>query len=682
MVSLVFSDIFDCTGRGFHSDWNHLYKLVSSDTAAASSLAASLVTRWRNHSQQGCKRLPDVLLGEATLMEFHGFCPFGYAAALNAASWSLEQPGSVQEDRRSRALRDEALECLSMGGRWWTWTFHGDSRWQDMLSPLELLGKRPGRARRLRSEAAVTAATFASFGSSDASSSSSRPSTDRYLEQYAKQLRAAMAQRLPSVLPLSPSGKLRLPVASRPLQFAAFGVHTTTLLEPMWALRRILPEDHNLVFALFGATHPPPDRLVQEVCLPPRNDHLPHLTCFSSFYPDASWWLDLVDRPKMQPALDELAEVMGDDQYLRGSDCLICGGGHSPTLCFMLRMVTDLPMLITLQAPLTFRMPRGEDQRALLVAFFREMARPSPSSRGRTVTSTSLIFLQRQVWAQTGCLLPVVRNHNWYAAESAEWPGGADQTAGAGTWQPPHEVLFWQNHVSLKGEVAIFLWRLVKQLVSDDSDFPFNLVFKNMKKLPSSRAGRKVYALAGNLDASMATYRDLSRRYAAAVLFPHDIGMISFDDLYAVGVPIFMPESELVAEIARVHLISTKNYPWYLLRAEHADLHYARADDLRPPPWDPGWNFRANETQAYLGKGLEDPDLLRQAVATSNFMLLPHVRRFGSVAGLLRDLSMLGPAELWKTREAMRLSSLEAWEVTADFYRRSASCLLAGETHG
>lgn len=44
-------------------------------------------------------------------------------------------------------------------------------------------------------------------------------------------------------------------------------------------------------------------------------------------------------------------------RFIQQSQMLICGGGGSPALCLLLRMVTDLPMLITHQAPLSFRMP-------------------------------------------------------------------------------------------------------------------------------------------------------------------------------------------------------------------------------------------------------------------------------------------------------------------------------------
>merc|ERR1719476_240159 len=125
----------------------------------------------------------------------------------------------------------------------------------------------------------------------------------------------------------------------------------------------------------------------------------------------------LVDRPKTQDALASMAAAIRGDLHIKRADCLICGGGHSPTLCLLLRMVTGAPLYFTLQAPLTFRMPKDPDQRSLLVAFFQQSVRPTVSSaaQGRTVVSTSLIFFQRQYWVQTGCLLPVVRNHNLYA---------------------------------------------------------------------------------------------------------------------------------------------------------------------------------------------------------------------------------------------------------------------------
>ena len=238
-----------------------------------------------------------------------------------------------------------------------------------------------------------------------------------------------------------------------------------------------------------------------------------------------------------------------------------------------------------------------------------------------------------QVWIQTGCLLPVVRNHNLYAAEAAQ--------AGPGDPTDAREVLFWQNHVALKPDVSMCLWRYLKQQIKDEGDFPFNLVFKNIRRLPGKGPRRKVYSLPGDLDGSMATYAGLSNRFAAAVLFPHDVGMISFDDLYAVALPIFMPDPELVVNIAYAQLVSTKNYPWYLLRGEHAKLHYARADDLGPP-WNPGWGWAEawrNSSEIYTGAAKLTADTLRQAIATANYVLLPHIYRFFSITDLLHHLA-------------------------------------------
>lgn len=387
--------------------------------------------------------------------------------------------------------------------------------------------------------------------------------------------------------------------------------------------------------------------------------------------------MKLYDGPKLKDALDRLVEIVENDRFIQRSDCIICGGGHSPTLCLLLRMVTSLPMFFTLQAPLSFRMPQDEDQRALLVALFREMARPtlaapSRSAQGRTLVSTSLIFLQRQVWVQTGCLLPIVRNHNLYveAGLAGAQPGSAE----------PREVVFWQNHVSLKSDCSMALWRFIKQRVLDD--FPVNLVFKNVRRLPGRKEGRKVYALSAE-EALMLSFRDLHSRFAAAVLFPHDVGMISFDDLYALRIPLFMPEKELVSSMAYAHLVSTRNYPWYLLREQHASLQAARADRSLPLPWDPGWSGQGavNGTgrERYVGHGLLDIQQVEDAVATANFVLFPHIRRFGSISALLRDLAGLQAGELAATAAAMQRSAAEAWEATGRFYRQAALHLMGAE---
>ncbi|CAE8642316.1 unnamed protein product [Polarella glacialis] len=82
------------------------------------------------------------------------------------------------------------------------------------------------------------------------------------------------------------------------------------------------------------------------------------------------------------------------------------------------------------------------------------------------------------------------------------------------------------------------------------------------------------------------------------------------------------------------------------------------------------------------GRGLHNVDLILQGIATSNFMLLPHVRRFSSIIGLLTDLESLRPEDLLETRKAMHRSSLAAWEVTSEFYRRAARYLLASKSVG
>lgn len=496
-------------------------------------------------------------------------------------------------------------------------------------------------------------------------------STDRYLKDYRAQLEVALHATL-TPLSTSGGGTELLSCADSEITFAAFGVHFTTLLEPISAMRQVLPVALRVTAFFWGSSHPPPELIIKEVC--PAEGGLPEggFRCLVSTSPAADFWQAVVDRPNLHEALTDLAALFQSDLHIKRANCLVCGGGHAPTLCMLIRMVTGAPLYFTLQAPLTFRMPKDPDQRSLLVSFFREMVRPTvPSAAsGRSVVSTSLIFLQRQYWVQTGCLLPVVRNHNLYAVPLS---GGTLQ--GAATRK---EVIFWQNHIALKPDCSITVWRFLKQHVLDD--FPFNLVFKNVRKLPTARTGRKVYAL-GDEDSAILSYTAIVNRFAAAVLFPHDVGMISFDDLYALNVPMFIPENDLVVRMAFAHLSSTKNYPWYLLREEHADLRMVRADVEAGLPWDPGWGGRGavNRTgrDVYLGHGLLDTGKLAGAVATANFALFPHIRRFSSLAGLLGQLASLQVDDLIRTSLEMRRSALEAWAVTAEFYRRAAWHLLS-----
>ena len=158
----------------------------------------------------------------------------------------------------------------------------------------------------------------------------------------------------------------------------------------------------------------------------------------------------------------------------------------------------------------------------------------------------------------------------------------------------------------------------------------------------------------------------LGARFAAAVIFPHDIGIISFDvllawfalslpmqhvprccqDLYAIGTPLFLPQQEhesetkrdqmvhsrrlfdvtsnprVVENMAYAHLVSTSNYPWYLLRQEvrkvrgsmrfryfaprvqeHSKLNYPVVSSGSAMPWDAGETFGANPMAELLWSG-------------------------------------------------------------------------------
>eukprot|EP00927_Polykrikos_kofoidii_P040851 TRINITY_DN34847_c0_g1_i1.p1 TRINITY_DN34847_c0_g1~~TRINITY_DN34847_c0_g1_i1.p1 ORF type:complete len:707 (+),score=59.23 TRINITY_DN34847_c0_g1_i1:79-2199(+) len=702
-----FACVLDCTGRDFSPEWDRLHGVLKSYIASApqprhatagpatrsevTTAAAAAASRWRNQSAAACNAFPGVLSGNTPVRELRGFCVHGYCVAVYWAFLLGTLDGSF--------LHEATQCCLGFDGAWWSWNFLGESRWAPFLGPTTLLQSEAdwrfsGSARNSRSARRFRHLDLPgnvdhSWAIGPSAKLDTRASTDRYFDEYQGQLQESMERILPHFGSVGSPGTQRHCVSGlrgssrvgegyvaekRKISFAGFGVHLTTLLEPVSAIREIVPANVKVSLVLFGTSHPPPELILREVCADPDSPPEGVIDCFISTNPGESFWMGLTDGLHMAPTMGKLAAVVSTQETIRDADCLVCGGGHAPTLCMLLRMVTSTPMLFTLQAPLSFRMPKEDDQRALLVAFFREMARPStPSARGRTVASTSLLFLQRQVWVQTGCLLPVVRNHNLYATRAAERHQGRE-SPGSST---EREVVFWQNHVSLKPDCCMVLWRFVKQMVHDD--FPFRLVFKNVRGLPTYRAGRKVYTL-GEHESVMLRFSDLHRRFVGAVLFPHDVGMISFDDLYALDIPLFLPDDEMVASMAFAQVSSTRNYPWYLLREEHASLRYFHADTDTNMPWEPGWGGReavnATGQKIYLGHGGYEVAKIRSAVSTSNFALFPHVRRFRSIVDLLRILKTLSISDLAETSRAMKRTRDSVWQVTSEFYKRAACQLL------
>lgn len=673
---IIFQEVFDCAGRDFPQEWGALYTSLSRPEArrAARRSARAAVDRWRNRTSAAWRTLLPVLLGEASQRDLRGFCVHGYCAAARVA-WN----GGTAH---GRAYWQDVVNCSTWGGEWPTYRFLGESRWGTLLGEAPV----PAAARFWRwppPRAALPAraptdghglAFLRPPAATDGRDEAPLPAAaeDRYLHDYRVQLFAALAQ----ILPLRP--EVVLPKVKAGLNFAAFGVHLTTLLEPVAAMRKVLPSSVALTVAFHGSTHPPPQMLIEEVC--GLYDSAAGFRCYVSETPGDKFWMDITDRSSITEALSVLSGTIIFNDFIRSADCLICGGGHAPVLCLLLRMVTSTPLFFNLQAPLTFRMPVSQDTRTLLVAYFRELAKPAAAeaARGRTVLSTSLIFFQRQYWVQTGCLLPIVRNHNLYVLEALRNAGFSRLSSPV---EKEKEILFWQNHVALKADYCMVLWRFVKQTVTDS--YPYKLVFKNMKRMPASRSWRKVYAL-GEYESTTLTYSSIARRFAAAVVFPHDLGTISFDDLYAMGLTVFMPADELVAAMAAAHLSSTRNYPWYMLREEHAELPKMHSDADGEKRWEPGWGGReavnATGQATYLGRDLQhDPAALIGAAALSNYALFPHVRRFRSVAGLLLDLARLAPEDFAATAEAMRRSSEETWQVTAEFYRRATAYLLGAD---
>lgn len=632
------STLLDCHAWHYPRHWQTLHDSLLSrpvESWTNEPLVSWVVAHWSNRSQAGCAQFQGVILGADAVSSLRGFCPLGYVTALYAAGIAAGNTTLVREAER----------CAAFGGAWWGWNLLVESRWGKLLHPWTLhAASRPWKRSRRKLEAPLDEEVDGS--SVDGYSPVYLPQLHAYLTSISAAGGAGTTRQCPH----GPTGLTRQ-TGQRFLTIGAFGVHAPTLLEPVFAFHEVRPPGTNTQVVLYGASHPPIAKLLSEVC--PEVSEKDELRCWESPRTSKAFWTWIDERPSLAEGVKGLEEVLRSDPFFRITDLLVCGGGHSPTLCMILRMASELPMYFTLQAPLAFRMPRGHELRSTLVSIFRSMSAGEADLKGHTLVSTSLLFLQRQIWAQFACLLPVVRNHNLYVpiAQAADF---AD------------EVIFWQNHVSLKAPCAIGIFRILKEF---EETFRWRFVFKNMAGMPSYREWRRLYAIPK--DKTHMSYAEIGTRFVAAVVFPHDLGMISFDDLYRMGVPVFMPTNDMVSTMAFAHLVSTVNYPWYLLRREHASLRSNHARGA--PPWNISGpdadSLAANQRDLYLGRRLQHVEKLELLSRISNFNLFPHVTRFGS----LRDLvAQLNSADLSSISAAMRAFSVKTWQATAEYYRQAA----------
>jgi len=310
--------------------------------------------------------------------------------------------------------------------------------------------------------------------------------------------------------------------------------------------------------------------------------------------------------------------------------------------------------LFSLQAPLGFHLPPDPIARTFKLVTIRQAF----ASR-QVVASVDCHFLQAQIQEQTGRTLDLVRNHAWFIPRSED-----------------SEVLF-------RGQVALVaptmtssnyyaLLALFHETLHV-SGAPFTLIAKHLRSQPKGfnaaivRPWYEYWAehstQFGRND--MISMVDVQAHFSAVIIFPWDINMLSFDEMYSLEIPLLLPTPAAVAlywsQLMQMTTVSGRNYPLYLLRPEHAQgqLVLNRTSVYDHPPW------------------FEDPmnaDIRALLYWTSytNWATWPGVNFFSGVGDAV--LKAAAP-DLSSCKADMANFNGQTWDATQGWFHRAMSVL-------
>jgi hypothetical protein len=391
--------------------------------------------------------------------------------------------------------------------------------------------------------------------------------------------------------------------------------------------------------------------------------------------PDPNFWVHILQRPLSQILTElqdrfeqyqhvQISSLKNDQVRLRDSDFVICGGGHAPILCAYLVIAFNLPILFSIQAPLAFHIPPDPDARLKMMTYLHLALQ----SR-QVVPCVDVPFLQEQILEQTGQRLPLVRNHAWFIPRVGS-RGPHDGRILTAFYAPASMFPDMNGH-------ALFFF-LYEHVLETDASLAF--VVKSLGKQPPEmdksivRAWEDYWSeqrttLGSSLVISAA---DMKMHFDRFVIMPWDVNLLSFDELYSMEVPLFLPDPAAVSlhwcNTMRLTARAGQDYPLYLLRRQHADAGVPSARNSSHPfkPW------------------VDDPmnpqlEVVRYWVTFSNWAQWPGVVYFHGVPDMMIKL-MSTDVKLMTSR--MDAFNSDTWEHTLQWYRWVTQSLLPGSTIG
>ncbi|CAL1167539.1 unnamed protein product [Cladocopium goreaui] len=401
------------------------------------------------------------------------------------------------------------------------------------------------------------------------------------------------------------------------LQIAAFGLHVASTLEPVAALSEALRTsnpDGNLQVSYFG--HPcygrPGDKSLRHACVykcqmlgsPCEDDAvadmLKGMFNSSGFYEEVPW--------SIPGALAALGNAWRDD----AADLMVCSGPL--VLCYLLDVLAPSKLMVmTLCSQLLWGAPPGEQVGAMLLGQVRMM-----SQNPRRALAACNVFAASQCLYQTGIELPVVERVAHYLP--------------AVSWGP-HES-HWKEVLVLR---ARYWHRLPGQYFMD--------VLEAFLRL-NEFSHNFTFVMAASFGPDELPPDEIAG-YRATVLIPNDLTVFAFVEVYALGVPTFVPEASWLYRLRRAA-------PFGFLQPSMAlpDLTGIHGN-FRYPPFLTAKN------------DLEDLKTFLHWQQTSELHTRPHVQQFGSIPQLLY---LTASADLLQISKGMREHSSKLRQEAADFW--------------
>ncbi|CAE7288558.1 unnamed protein product, partial [Symbiodinium sp. CCMP2456] len=336
--------------------------------------------------------------------------------------------------------------------------------------------------------------------------------------------------------------------------------------------------------------------------------------------------LDIIDLPGL---LSEFQERFRQHSLSRAVDIAVC---TSPAVLCLLLLPFNRPLLAYLGEPLLLSVDEsGRDK------WFEQF--DSLATDPHHFFTCYNPFLSSMIEYQTGLILPTIRLHGLYT-EVSYTPSG----------RRGEEVLVIKGPNICTDSVCVL------------NKFLSNLLGQSSAGGTAEDGGNYKLKFVGLDELGGASYEEMAS-FKATVLYPYDVALAIFYELYSMGMPLLLPHERLL--------------PFFVFRGLHsaAEYHAVRA--------------KPDGSGNYPGAGLGCPPFVppmepekwfyagSQWSWRTDFAKFPFILRFGSVAELLSFFTPEG-ADWWATSRSMRRFNQETLTQSAASWAYGVAAVLAG----